>query len=408
MGSARAVAGIAVEKLKIWEGGRAGRLAREVWGADDVPPGFSSARGTILRFRGLSAGQGRALLQAAAATGAQAVVHRDCALGRAETTEALAAGAPQSLRRMADGLTAWGEEAAELARAFLGALAGEFAPGETVWKCRERILTTGRRTLIMGVVNVTPDSFSDGGLFLDPGRAIRHSLQLLEEGADILDFGAESTRPGAQPVAAEEEARRLRPIVQALRGQTAAPLSIDTSKSAVAREMLDLGADIINDITALRGDPAMAAVCARAKAGVVLMHMQGDPRTMQLNPTYEDVVGEIVDFLGRRIGAALEAGIAEEGLAVDPGIGFGKTVEHNLRLVAHAGAFGLFGRPVLMGVSRKSFIGKVLNVEIHDRLEGTAAAVAASALQGVSIVRVHDVKAMRRVVNLLDAVLAAR
>ncbi|MCX7011244.1 MAG: dihydropteroate synthase [Candidatus Sumerlaeota bacterium] len=276
------------------------------------------------------------------------------------------------------------------------------------WKCRERVLRCEPRTLVMGIVNLTPDSFSDGLRFLDPARATEHALQLLDEGADILDLGAESTRPGADPVSEEEELRRLRPVVRALRQKTDAPISIDTAKSAVARETLDLGADIINDVTALRGDSAMGEACARVGAGLVLMHMLGTPRSMQQDPTYGDVVGEIVAFLRERIEAARRAGIDERRIAIDPGIGFGKTVEHNLKLIARAEAFCALGRPALYGVSRKSFIGTVLHVDIEERLEGTAAAVAAAVLRGASIVRVHDVKAMRRVVDMIDAIKAAR
>ena len=272
------------------------------------------------------------------------------------------------------------------------------------WQCRQQTIVLGPRTLVMGIVNVTPDSFSDGGQFFDPERAISHALKMLHDGADILDFGAESTRPGAQPVSPEEQLRRLAPVIQQIRTQTQALISIDTCSSIVAREMLKLGVDIINDISALRVDEALGEVVARYRAGLVLMHMLGMPATMQVNPVYTDVVKEVKEFLHERMDYAQRCGVPAECIVLDPGIGFGKSVEHNLRLIAHAGELGELGRPVLSGVSRKSFIGRILGLEAHERLEGTLAAVAASVLNGARIVRVHDVKETRRAIDVLDAI----
>lgn len=265
-----------------------------------------------------------------------------------------------------------------------------------------------RRTAVMGVLNVTPDSFSDGGQFLDPARAVDHALAMAEQGADILDLGGESTRPGSKGVAPQEQIRRLRPVLERLRPQTDLPISIDTTSSAVAREMLALGADIINDISAFRGDPALPEVLADSGAGVVLMHMQGMPATMQADPQYTDVVREVRGFLRGVVGFAVQCGIAHERIAIDPGIGFGKTTRHNLQLLAGMESLAELGRPVLAGVSRKGFIGKVLNLDDpRERLEGTLGAVAASVLGGAAIVRVHDVRPVRRVVDMLDAIGAA-
>ncbi|MCX8035984.1 MAG: dihydropteroate synthase [Candidatus Sumerlaeia bacterium] len=277
-----------------------------------------------------------------------------------------------------------------------------FPEASPYWQCRDRWLDL-RSVAVMGIVNVTPDSFSDGGRFLDPERAVAHGLQLIADGADILDIGGESTRPGAEPVPADVELRRVLPVVERLR-QTNVLLSIDTAKAVVARAALEAGAHIVNDVTALRGDPEMAHVAADFGAGVVLMHMQGTPRTMQANPTYRDVVAEIGGFFAERRQAARAAGIADECMVFDPGIGFGKTLEHNLAILRRLGELLSLGRPVLVGPSRKSFIGKVLDVPVEDRLEGTAAAVAIAVWNGAAIVRVHDVRAMKRVAQMAAAI----
>ncbi len=274
------------------------------------------------------------------------------------------------------------------------------------WSCRGRSIPIGRRTLVMGILNVTPDSFSDGGRFLDPTQALAHALQMEQDGADILDLGAESTRPGSASVPPEEQVRRLRGVMQSLREATRCLISIDTTSAEVAREMIHLGADIINDISALRADPEMPATIAKSGAGCVLMHMLGTPQTMQVNPQYKDVVTEVRDFLKARIAFACDAGISPEQIAIDPGIGFGKTVEHNLQIIKGMSALSQLQRPILSGPSRKSFIGQVLYTNVEDRLEGTLAAVAASVLNGAAIVRVHDVKPVRRLVDMLDAIQA--
>lgn len=258
--------------------------------------------------------------------------------------------------------------------------------------------------LVMGVLNVTPDSFSDGGRYLDPEAAVKHALEMASEGADILDIGAESSRPGAQPVPLAEELRRLIPVVREVCRQVTVPVSVDTTKAAVARAALDAGAAIVNDISACRADPAMLPTVAEAGAGLVLMHMQGTPQTMQQAPRYRSVVDEVRRFLRARLRAAVRAGVSEEQILLDPGIGFGKNLKHNLALLARLEALRALGRPLLVGVSRKAFIGEVLGRRLDDRLMGTAAAVAAAVSHGAKAVRVHDVRAMRDVVRMIHAI----
>jgi len=252
-------------------------------------------------------------------------------------------------------------------------------------------------------VNVTPDSFSDGGRFFDTRAAVDRCRRLADDGADILDVGGESTRPGAADVPADEEVRRVVPVIEAAASRLDVPISVDTSKANVARAALEAGAAMINDVTA-GSDPAIFALAAERGVPIVLMHMKGTPRTMQKAPRYDDVVGEIAQFLAARLDAAAGAGVPAERVIVDPGIGFGKTVEHNFEILARLGELGALGCPVLVGPSRKSFIGTTLGVEAGERLLGTAAAVAACVLGGAHIVRVHDVAEMRQVCDIADAV----
>jgi dihydropteroate synthase len=263
---------------------------------------------------------------------------------------------------------------------------------------------------IMGIVNVTPDSFSDGGLFLDAEAAIEHGRDLVAQGAEILDVGGESTRPGAEAVSAEEELDRVRPVVEALAGEDGpgAVVSIDTSKAAVAEAALDAGAEIVNDVTALRADPDLAALCAGRECGLVLMHMLGNPRTMQENPTYDDVVDDVKAWLAERVDAAIAAGVADERIWVDPGIGFGKTLEHNLELIRRLGELRDLGRPVVVGSSRKSFIGAITGREVKDRLGGTVASNVLAVLAGADVVRVHDVLELKQALDVAEAIVGRR
>ena len=257
--------------------------------------------------------------------------------------------------------------------------------------------------LIMGVINVTPDSFSDGGLYLDPDAAIEHGKELVRDGAEILDVGGESTRPGAQEVSVEEELRRVEPVVEGLAGR--AVVSIDTSKSTVAEVALDAGAEIVNDVTALRGDPEIGGLCADRGAGLVLMHMQGTPRTMQENPIYDDVVDDVKALLAERMEVAVGAGVDEERIWLDPGIGFGKTLEHNLELLRRLGELHSLGRPLVVGTSRKSFIGKVDGSLASDRLGGTVASSVLAAAGGADVLRVHDVAEVGQAIRVAAAIL---
>ncbi|MDQ6623508.1 MAG: dihydropteroate synthase [Verrucomicrobiota bacterium] len=274
-----------------------------------------------------------------------------------------------------------------------------------LWKLRERTLDLGERGLLMGVLNVTPDSFSDGGEFFDTERAVAHGLQMFSDGAQIIDVGGESTRPGAAGISADEELKRVLPVIDKLR--SAAPealISIDTSKAVVARAALDAGASIINDITGGRGDDAMLKLAAQRKAGFIIMHMLGTPRTMQDAPHYDDVVAEVREFFRQQYGRALDSGIDPMAIAFDPGIGFGKTLEHNLELLRSLSKLRVEGRPLVVGVSRKSFLGKVIgSAEREDRLAPTIALSALLRGRGANVLRVHDVKPNAAALRIAEA-----
>lgn len=272
-----------------------------------------------------------------------------------------------------------------------------------LWKLRTRTLSFGRLPRLMGIVNVTPDSFSDGGRFLDPAAAIEHGLRLADEGADLLDVGGQSTRPGTPPVDADEELRRVMPVVTALCGRPGVPVSIDTSKAVVAREALAAGAEAINDVTALTGDPQMLALAVESGCGVCAMHMRGTPQTMQQAPHYDDVVEEVFAYLAQRRDALTAAGIEPARIALDPGIGFGKTTEHNLALLRHAGRLHALGCTVLVGHSRKRFLGELIGDPEADRTAATLGAALALARQGVQVLRVHDPAAVRHALLAFDA-----
>ena len=283
-----------------------------------------------------------------------------------------------------------------------------FADGGS-WGLRER-------SRVVGILNVTPDSFSDGGRFLDPDRAVARGIEMAEEGADAIDVGGESTRPGSSQVPLEEELRRVIPVIRALQEHLGegslvraqrVRISVDTSKAAVAAAALDAGADIVNDVTGLRGDPAMAPLVSRTGAAVVLMHMRGEPRTMQEDPRYEDLMAEIERDLRASWALAREAGIRDDRIVLDPGIGFGKTADHNLEILDRLPLLAEIGRPILVGVSRKSFLGKVTGLPAGERLEASLAAGAVAVVRGAAILRVHDVAASVRMVRTIDAIVGA-
>lgn len=276
------------------------------------------------------------------------------------------------------------------------------------WVCRDRTWELGGKPLVMGILNATPDSFSDGGRFLEPGAAVARGMALFADGADIVDVGGESTRPGAEPVAPDEEARRVIPVIRELVRRSGGAISVDTRHAAVAEQALDAGACIVNDVSAMTHEPAMAGVVRRRGAGVVLMHMRGEPRTMQAEPVYGDVVSEVKAFLAGRLAAAEAAGLGEAQVALDPGIGFGKTAEHNLDLIAGLDGLRGLGRPLVLGVSRKRFLGLLTGREVNERLAGSLAALAACVLGGASVMRVHDVRESVDAARVLAAVAGRR
>ncbi len=261
------------------------------------------------------------------------------------------------------------------------------------------------KTQIMGILNVTPDSFSDAGLHFDRASAVEHALRMVEEGADIIDIGGESTRPGSAPLPLEEELRRILPVVEALAKQVTVPLSVDTYRAGTAGRAIEAGASMVNDISGARFDPEMPKVVAKYRVPIVLMHIKGTPKNMQVNPTYTALIPEIIGYLKDSIKIVLDAGLSEEMIIVDPGIGFGKTFEHNLTILNNLHEFATLGRPLLVGPSRKAFLGMLLDgAPPHERVEGTAAAVAISIIKGANIVRVHDVREMARVARVADAI----
>ncbi|HVF70558.1 MAG TPA: dihydropteroate synthase [Chthoniobacterales bacterium] len=280
--------------------------------------------------------------------------------------------------------------------------------GATLWKIDGRTIDLSSRTMIMGVLNVTPDSFSDGGHFFSAEKAVNHGMRMADEGAKIIDVGGESTRPGAEPVSAEEEIDRVLPVITKLRKCVPLVLSIDTTKTTVAGAALEAGASIINDVTGGRGDPEMFALAAEKKAALIIMHMQGTPRTMQAAPHYDDVVGEVADFFRQQYERALECGVDSMAIAFDPGIGFGKTVEHNLALLAHLDRLRVDNRPLVVGVSRKSSLGKMIGSNaMEDRLAPTIAFTSMLRERGANVLRVHDVKENVAALRVTEALLEA-
>lgn len=343
------------------------------------------------------------LKQEMLAKGGEAAIAWGVAGLKVEATDVVLSGTIRQLRMVCEALQRQPFGLKHISREITEAIEASMR-GPVVWKCRGREVPIGGKTYVMGILNVTPDSFSDGGEAVTLEQALAKAERLIEEGADILDIGGESTRPGADPVPLEEELRRVVPVAQAVASRSDALISVDTYKPEVARRAVLAGAHIINDITGL-GDPEMARVAAETGAGVVIMHIKGEPRTMQEAPQYDDVVSEVMEFLRDRIDLALDAGVDRASIAIDPGIGFGKTVEHNLEILSRLEEFTSIGCPILIGTSRKSTIGKVLNLPVNQRVEGTAATVALGIAKGADIVRVHDVLEMARVAKMADAIL---
>ncbi len=356
-----------------------------------------------LKIKSLKARAANILKQSMLSLGGDAAVSRQAAAMGEELTDVVLMGDLRhfralwpKLRVQPFGLKKVGEEIRQLLK--------NLQRRNFTLRCPRTILNWGDRTLVMGVLNVTPDSFSDGGLFYDSPRAVDHALRMVEDGADILDVGGESTRPGTETTPMAEELHRVLPVIEQLASRTTVPISIDTYKAEIARQAIAAGAQIINDISALRFDPEMGSTAARAGVPLILMHIQGTPRDMQKNPHYEDLMGEIIAYLHESIQKAVQSGVDQEQIVVDPGIGFGKTLEHNLQIIRRLGELRCLGRPILLGTSRKSFIGRILNLDVDQRLEGTLASISAGILAGASIIRVHDVAPARRAVDIIDAI----
>lgn len=273
------------------------------------------------------------------------------------------------------------------------------------FKCKNYKLDLSKKTFIMGILNITPDSFSDGGKYFDSKIAIKHAVRMVEDGADIIDMGGESTRPGAKRVDLNEELKRVIPVLKILVKELNVPISVDTYKYEVAKAALNEGASIINDISGLHFSKDIASIAAKSKAGIILMHIKGTPKDMQNDPVYKDVIKEVSDYLKEGINTAVKAGIEKDRIMIDPGIGFGKTLKHNLIIIKRLKEFKKLGYPVLIGPSRKSFIGKILDLPAEERLEGTLASVAAGVINGANVVRVHDVAEVVKAVKVLDAIL---
>lgn len=359
-----------------------------------------------VKLTGLQCRQANILKQEMLALGGDAAVARGTVACSIEKTDVILIGTDKQLHTLCRKLSPQPFGLPALAIEIKQVLA-HITSRPASWRINQRELSL-ERPLIMGILNVTPDSFSDGSLYTDPGRAIDRALEMVAEGADILDIGGESTRPGAEPVSAEDELKRIMPVIAGLAGKTSCPISIDTWKSAVAQAAMDAGAAIINDISGLSRDPRMPAVAARTGAGVVLMHTRGTPQTMLHDTDYDDLIGDISLSLRQSLAKAAEAGIEQERIALDPGIGFAKTAVHNLEILRRLREFTVFGLPLLVGSSRKSFIGKVLNRETGQRIPGTSATVALAVQGGADILRVHDVGTMRDVADMARAITAGQ
>ncbi len=354
-----------------------------------------------LKVSGLTNVQANIIKQEMLAAGGEAAISRGVISCKDKITDAVLSGTCLQFERVADKLKLQPFGMADIGKS-IGKAISNIMEDEIPLVARSRKWMLGGRTMVMGILNVSPDSFSDGGLYMDRERAVERGLWMVERGADIIDVGGESTRPGALPVPLEEELRRVMPVVDALvkRGVV---VSVDTTKAGVARPALDAGVEMINDVSALRFDPDMADVCAEYGPAVVLMHMRGSPLTMQRDVAYRDLMADVFDFLEERLEFAAKRGISPEKTAIDPGIGFGKSVDGNNRLIRNLAGFSSLGRPIVIGTSRKSFIREILGVDIEETMMGTAATVAASILAGAHIVRVHDAPEMKMVSGMVDA-----
>ena len=365
------------------------------------------ARTLVIKVTDASVPTAHVLKQQMLSLGGDAAVAKDVITHGVDSTDVLIMGTPRQVRELVSRLS-WQPfglpELGDRISSLLDALDG---PGASVLRAGPHTLDLAERVHVMGILNVTPDSFSDGGEFLRPTAAAEHARRMIDEGADIIDVGGQSSRPGSQPVSEDDELERVVPVIRKVREQWDGPVSVDTYRARVAEEALAAGATMVNDITAFSAEPRIAEVTARAGAAAVLMHMRGTPATMQQDTAYDDLMGELAFFLGAAVDRALEAGVGGDQIAIDPGIGFGKTTEHNLAILRHLPELAVLGRPILVGPSRKSFIGNVLDLPVEERLEGTLATVAYAVVQGARILRVHDVRPTVRVARMVEACISA-
>ena len=374
-------------------------------GADPLcwPIFRAKSRVVAIKIEGLSTAGANILKQTAIACGGDCAVNRAVVSGRVRHTAAVLFVTMRQLRVLLDRLASQPECVARLVPELVELSGRMLLPARTI-KLGRKAIDLGSRTYVMGILNVTPDSFSDGGRFLEASAAFDHAIAMAEEGADFIDIGAESTRPGSRSVPAREQLARLLPVFRAVKKRVKVPVSVDTTSATVAQAALREGADIVNDVSALAGDRRMPAVVARAGVPCILMHMRGRPRTMQQNPEYSDLMSEVVGFLAGALDRGEKAGIERTQMLVDPGIGFGKAVAHNLEILRRLAELGSLGAPVVVGPSRKRFIGAVSNAPPGERLEGTIAACVLAAANGANVLRVHDVKPVVKALKLADAI----
>ncbi len=356
-----------------------------------------------IKIEELSAAGANILKQTALTVGADCAIHREVISGRVKRSPAILFATPRQLETIINKLKHQPECASKLVPGLL-ILVQNLSNETKVLKIGGQLFELGKRSYLMGILNITPDSFYDGSKYLEPEKAIEQGLKLVAEGADILDIGAESTRPGANPVPSEEQLKRLLPVLKPLRKKVKVPISVDTTSAQVAEIVLNEGVNIINDISGFNFDKKMAETCARLKCYAILMHIKGKPRTMQRNPVYQDLMQEVISYLKNSVDRAVKAGMKREQLFIDPGIGFGKKLEHNLELLRRLGELRALGLPVVVGPSRKSFIGMILNLPVEERLEGTIAASVFAVLNGADIVRVHDIEPVKRALRIIDAI----
>lgn len=358
----------------------------------------------IIKVKGIDSTSLNILKQEMLSIGGDCAVPWNAFISRSRNSEGIIIATQAQLNRICEKLAEQPLLLPELGRR-LRALEVNYDNDNFVLSAGKYNLNLSERTHIMGILNVTPDSFSDGGLYSNKDRAVERTIEMEAQGADLIDIGGESTRPGAKVVSARQECERVIPIIKILAKRLKIPISIDTSKLEVAQKALDYGAVVVNDITGLKKDPKLAKLVKKYNAAIVLMHIKGTPRTMQKNPKYKSLIYEILENLRHSISIAKDAGISDDKIVIDPGIGFGKTVEHNLKILKRLREFKSLGYPILIGPSRKSFIGKVLGVDVGERLFGTSASVAVAIQNGANILRVHDVRAMREVARLTDTIL---